>query len=207
MHSRREFLRLGVLAASALAWPAARARAASVKRPLAAADLGFLAAELELVRRQEWDATPPRTWLLREAGGFDRLTVHHAGALSHGESSRNAVGFALCGVLSEHEERNYGDIGYHFIVDGVGRVWEGRSLAYEGAHVSGQNEGNVGVMLLGNFEEQRPSARQLDTLGRLVNLLRGRFMIKRYRVYGHRDLGASACPGRYLYSHVVRMRV
>jgi N-acetylmuramoyl-L-alanine amidase len=194
------------MAAPALALPGGRAWAASVKRPLASVDLGFLAAEMELVRRQAWSRASPRTWLLREAGGFDRVTVHHAGHAAACGMSRDAVVAVMEGIVAEHEGRDYGDIGYHFVVDGAGRVWEGRNLAYEGAHVSCQNENNIGVMLLGNFEEQWPSAAHLDTLDRLVGLLRARYMIKRHRVYGHRDLGPSACPGRHLYPHVERLR-
>ena len=96
------------------------------------------------------------------------------------------------GVFASHTRRNYGDIGYHFVIDYAGTVWEGRSLAYEGAHVACQNERNIGVMLLGNFEEQAPSASQIATASRLLGLLQQRFRIKPHRIFGHRDLGQHA---------------
>ena len=97
-------------------------------------------------------------------------------------------------------------MGYHFVIDSVGRIWEARSLAYEGAHTSGQNEGNIGLMLLGNFEEQVPPAAQLQSLEHAVNRLRDRFRIKQHRVYGHRDLAQSLCPGKALYPLIKDLR-
>jgi N-acetyl-anhydromuramyl-L-alanine amidase AmpD len=85
------------------------------------------------------------------------------------------------------------------MLDYAGRVWEGRSLKYQGAHVSGQNPGNIGIVLLGNFEGQRPSAAQQANLTILVAELRSFFGISRRRVYGHRDLDSTLCPGRHLY--------
>ena len=91
-------------------------------------------------------------------------------------------------------------------MDYVGRVWEARSLAYEGAHVAGQNERNLGVMLLGNYEQQAPSVTQITSLEAVVQALRERYGIKRHRVYGHRDLGQSVCLGAHLYPHVEKLK-
>jgi len=110
-------------------------------------------------------------------------------------------------VFVTHTRRNYGDIGYHFVIDYTGTVWEGRSLAYEGAHVACQNERNIGVMVLGNFEDQAPSVSQVATVDLLIGLLQQRFRIKPHRIFGHRDLGHSVCPGKQLYTYVRQLRV
>ncbi|MBM4144219.1 MAG: N-acetylmuramoyl-L-alanine amidase [Lentisphaerae bacterium] len=206
MHTRRQFMWKGLGALALAAAGVRRAGAAAVKRPLDGLDLGALAGCVDLVRRSAWDGPPPKTWLLREAGQYDRLTVHHQGEWSNGATDRNAVEGVIRNVCAGHQARGYGDVGYHFVVDTAGRVWEGRSLAYEGAHVSGENERNLGIMLLGNFEEQRPAAAQVQALDLVTDCLREIFMIKRHRVYGHRDLNPSACPGRNLYGHVVDLR-
>jgi N-acetyl-anhydromuramyl-L-alanine amidase AmpD len=91
-------------------------------------------------------------------------------------------------------------------LDYAGRVWEGRSLVYEGAHVVCQNERNIGIMLLGNFEAQSPSPAQRESVKRLIALLRERYKIKPHRVFGHCDLGHSVCPGRHLYAFVRGIR-
>ena len=186
--------------------PVSRALAVIAKRPLPRVDLGFLGKHVPLVPRTAWADTPARPWLLRPAGGFDRLTIHHAGNGVESATSLDEVGWKLRGMLTAHTERRYGDLGYHFVVDYAGRAWEGRSLAYEGAHVSSQNAHNIGIVLQGNFELQSPSVQQVRTTRRVVALLRQRFMIKRHRIYGHRDIGHSVCPGRNMYRHVAVLR-
>lgn len=180
--------------------------AATAKRSPPFENLTFIESKMTLWRRSTWTDMVPKPWLMSGAGHYDRLTIHHAGETTNFNLDKNAVIRDLEGVLTEHVERHYGDIGYHFIIDYAGRVWEGRSLAYDGAHVSGQNDNNIAVMLLGNFEKQKPSAAQLASMKQLVELLREHFRIKRYRIYSHRDLGQSACPGRHLYAHVSRLR-
>jgi len=112
----------------------------------------------------------------------------------------------ISNVQGAHLALHYGDIAYHLIIDYAGRVWEGRSLAYEGAHTLNANEGNIGVMLLGNFEKQDPSAAQLATQANLVALLRHQYRIRASRVYGHRDLSPTICPGGRLYPYVAQLR-
>lgn len=179
---------------------------ATVKSPLPPVDLSFIESRIKLLRRSKWTDALPKTWILREAGHYDRLTLHHAGNSTNFNTAKNAVIHDLNGILAGHIERNYGDIGYHFIIDYAGRIWEGRLIAYEGAHVSGQNERNIAVMLLGNFEKQRPSLKQLSAMRQIVPLLCGHYGIKRHRIYGHRDLGPSVCPGKNLYPYVVKLK-
>ncbi len=201
--SRRCFLTSLLVGASGLL---AAPRSLFAAKRLSELSLSFLSSSLPLIRRSAWAKRRPLANRLKTAGFFSRLTVHHSGSLVLRHTDRRSVSADLNDVLDAHLRIRYGDIGYHFIVDYAGRVWEGRSLSRVGAHVSGENEGNIGVMLLGNFEKQKPSKAQVDTLGRLVSLLRGHFDIPARRVYGHRDIGASACPGRHLYPYVVAMK-
>lgn len=195
--TRRGFLAaLGALA-PLLAFPGrARAAAAAPRGPA-----------LTLVRRSEWSGFQPNTRRLREAVGFTRLTIHHEGNAVNVETAEEPIRYHLNGILEAHLERRYGDLAYHFVLDYAGRIWEGRSLLHQGAHVSGQNDDNIGVMLLGNFEEQDPSAAQVRALDKLVAILRKQYGIPRASVFGHCDIGASACPGRRLYEpYVVTLR-
>jgi hypothetical protein len=205
LFSRRQFLRTGALGAVGGLWSQA-VGAAVVKTPLREVSLAFLPAALTVIRRSDWRSAKPKAWLLREADGFDRVTVHHQGGQICRECAVNAVMADIDAVFAGHFTRRYGDIGYHFVIDYAGRVWEGRSLAYEGAHVENQNRGNIGVLLLGNYEAQAPSDAAVQALAALVHALRGQCGIKRHRVYGHRDLGASVCPGKQLYPYVGELR-
>ena len=204
--TRRAFIRAGALALPGLTLGPAGVLAATVKRALPSVDLTFISSKLTLVRREEWTDTKPRPWLLREAGSFDRLTIHHAGLAVNKHTVKNAVINDLENILAGHLEKDYADIGYHLVIDFAGRVWEGRSLAYEGAHVAGHNEENIAVMLLGNFEKQEASKEQVSTMVELIPVLRKQYNIKPHRVYGHRDLGPSVCPGKNVYPHLTKLK-
>ena len=49
-------------------------------------------------------------------------------------------------------ERGWTDIGYHFVIDPAGTIYEGRDIRVRGAHVEGANTGKVGLLLLGDFQ-------------------------------------------------------
>lgn len=178
------------------------AHAAMSKTSLPEADLGFLPAKLPFKRRSVWTKQVPKPWILKPSAVFDRITVHHTGTEFDQGASEGVVISAIEAICSEHKTRGYGDIGYHFVIDPSGTVWEARSVAYEGAHVSGQNESNLGIVILGNFEVQEPSKKQKDVLLTLIKALRDKFQVKRHRIFGHRDLGKSLCPGKNLYEFV-----
>ncbi len=203
--SRRDALRLTLGAGLAACLPSAvQAIPSRSLRP--AAILNAIASQLTLIPRASWDRTPPNRTRLNPSGRYSRITVHHEGNSPFYATSHSHVARELRTILGAHRNRRYGDIAYHLVVDYTGRVWEGRSLSYEGAHVLSNNEGNIGVLLLGNFERQRPSSAQIAALHDLTCVLRGVCGISRTRVYGHRDLSPSVCPGRQLYPYVHQLR-
>jgi hypothetical protein len=204
VQTRRDFIKKGLVAVPGFVI-ATRSWGAITEFSLPSMDLDFIQSKMKLVRRWEWARTPLKTQLLKDAGTYDRLTVHHSGSVVE-DASDQPVAEHLEGIVAGHIERGYGDVGYHFMIDRSGCVWEGRSLTHEGAHVFGQNERNIGVMLLGNFEKQQPTQKQTASLEEIVPLLCERYRIKRQRVYGHCDLSPSICPGRNLYSYVVKLR-
>jgi hypothetical protein len=115
--------------------------------------------------------------------------------------------------------RGWGDIGYHFIIDPLGNVYEGRSGGdrVTGAHVAWNNEGSIGVALMGNYNSIDLGARSLNgVVNTLVYLSkkynldpegRGSFRGKDLpNIIGHRDLSATACPGDNLYTKLPQIR-
>ena len=164
-----------------------------------------------LASRAAWGArSPDRSNLTVNRNPWTRLTVHHTAMHSStlGRVSPGEIGQAIQGIQRQHMvDRGFGDIGYHFLVDPRGGIWAGRDLTYQGAHALGSNNiANLGICLLGNFEDERPTAAALSALERLVNDLRERYGIPRNRVYGHRDFTSTACPGRNLMAWVRRYK-
>jgi len=200
--TRRAFLRTLGCAVPVLAVPSLSLANATVP----ADSLHFLRNLVDFHPRGEWTSIPPRSGMLRSASGFYRITVHHEGNGINCHLAACDVAKDLENILGAHQKRQFGDIGYHLVIDRSGRVWEARSPTYLGAHVSRENEGNLGIMLMGNFERQRPSELQLNALFTVAPALCSAFGMGDRCIYGHRDLGHTACPGKHLYSYVARMK-
>ena len=119
------------------------------------------------------------------------------------------------------EQRKYKDgIGYHFLIgNGKGDGTPDGRLEYtsrwmkqtSGAHADvvkplptledfpgryAYNQYGIGVVLVGNFNEGRPTRKQMDTLTDTVQVLCDRFRVPLTRVYLHGDLEATDCPGK-----------
>ena len=110
--------------------------------------------------------------------------------------------------------RGWSDIGYQFLLDRSGNLYQGRPFLDEradladapalalGAHVGGFNTGNIGVCMLGCYHPpEGPSCRQtippaaLDSLVGVLAFLSERYGVPPDRIRGHRDFSATACPG------------
>ncbi len=161
-----------------------------------------------LQRRSAWaGASHPEAGASTPSGGvYRRVTVHHDGTHPFTSLQRGDVVRELRRIFVAHQQRRYFDIGYHFAVDRAGGLWEGRPLRYQGAHVRAENPKNIGILLLGNFERQRPAAAQWQALWELTAVLCGHYGIRARQVLGHRDLAQTHCPGRYAYPLLSELR-
>lgn len=107
----------------------------------------------------------------------------------------------------QHRDQGWGGLGYHETIDDYGRLYIGpRGMGrLKGAHVGGENTGNYGLLVHGNYETDEPTEKALQALkwrihhGHEVGLLD----LRGVPVKGHRDWpppgGNTACPGRHLY--------
>ncbi|MGX1883334.1 FG-GAP-like repeat-containing protein [Streptomyces sp. NPDC055287] len=125
------------------------------------------------------------------------------------------------------------DIGYNFLVDKCGQIFEGREggadLPVLGAHTFGFNSYSTGIALLGNFETGRPTQTALDSAARVAAWKLGQYGVSptgtvtleaaadtgKYTkgqkatlntVSGHRDGFATVCPGANLHSKLPAIR-
>jgi hypothetical protein len=94
-------------------------------------------------------------------------------------------------------------IGYHRVITPDGTVWGDLALDEVGIHnATGaiNNMNSIGISLVGNFELNVPTKAQLDTLVKLIREMKNQFpTIQRKNIVGHRDMKATACPGKNLY--------
>lgn len=137
-----------------------------------------------------------------------RITVHHTDG-RQAMSSQAAID-ELRFIQNFHQNgRGWIDIGYHFLIDGSGQIWEGRPAVAVGAHVGNRNEGNIGISLMGDFQppkSQRPTPAQIKSLVKLLCWLTLTYDIPTANILGHRDQKQTDCPGRNLYSLLNKIR-
>ncbi len=151
-----------------------------------------------LVPRSRWTSKPPRS-NSRPMGRVTRITIHHTA--EHGKVATLPDIEGVRRIENYHREgRKWCAIGYHYLIGKDGRVYEGRPAKLQGAHVLSENENNIGISMMGDWDKKLPSARQLSALKAFLEDTRDRFKVPKSRVYGHRDLNRSVCPGQALHS-------
>ncbi len=167
-----------------------------------------LASLLGALPRSRWATAAPITARLDPLGqtNIEHITVHHEGSSAVHFDGLAQVQRRLDSIRLGHLSRAFGDIGYHFVIDRAGRVWEGRSLTYQGAHVKDHNYHNLGVMALGNFDEQSPTQAQLDRLVTVIKTARATCNVPLSRLHTHQELGPTRCPGLSLQRFMVNIR-
>jgi hypothetical protein len=152
--------------------------------------------------RSAWGARAPRGCSSNSAKS--RIAIHHTvtGRTLNGSYTRQ-----LRQIQSFHmDSRGYCDTGYHFLVTADGSRWEARPIGYLGAHVGGQNTGNVGISLVGCFHPSgcsglggtTPPEAMINGAARIVRRVARHygFAIDAAHVKGHRQwAGGTSCPG------------
>jgi hypothetical protein len=152
-----------------------------------------------VIPRSEWARGEPVAPRMTVADRpFTRITIHHDGMDTFTTTDRGSAAARLEQIRNAHLNRPgepFGDIGYHYLIDPAGRVWAGRPLKWQGAHVAKKNAGNLGICCLGNFQQQRPSEAQVAALDRFVVSQMQRYSVPTSQVFTHRELGSTVCPG------------
>lgn len=161
-----------------------------------------------VIARTNWTREQPRWKLSRPMNGVGLITVHHDALNASGMRGYGSSVQRLNSVRRSHLDRGptWVDIGYHYIIDPEGRVWEGRPVSIEGAHVANTNDHNLGIMCMGNFNEHRPTQAQLNTLDSFVAAQMRAYRVPMARVYTHQEIGKSECPGRNLQNYMNQTR-
>lgn len=164
-----------------------------------------------IISREEWGAAPPNGDYSNHPY-FDKLTLHHAACcgaenIQEGmEAVRNIQDFHING-------RGWTDIGYHFLVDRAGNIYQGRPETVLGAHVGGANTGNIGVCLLGCYHPPEANCDQIMTLTSRDSIVKLFAWISQTYgqdpnvLLGHRDYyGTTSCPGDNVWPYLSGIR-
>ncbi len=162
----------------------------------------------------------------RDASSLRYFEVH-AGFVHHtvnaNDYSRAEVPGILRSIYAYHtKSRGWSDVGYNFLVDRFGRIWEGRYGGVDrpvvGAHTLGYNDDAFAMSAIGNFELVQPPQVMIEAYAALFAWklsLHGvtatstrQFVGSRnfQAINGHRDAASTACPGKYLYAKVPEIR-
>ena len=115
----------------------------------------------------------------------------------HCTATKAGKHFDVNDVRRWHLQRNFRDIGYHFLVLLEGTVQQGRPVAEIGAHCTGHNTCSIGVCNVGGIAASgRPAdtrtPQQRQALRNLLTDLKRQF--PKAVIHGHRDFANKACP-------------
>ncbi len=163
-----------------------------------------------IIARAEWGALPPNHDAENEAGVttnpvesawyiytkpldeiYNTVVIHHSDTLLFANET-------MPSLQRLHLDVNkWADVAYHYAIDNKGNIYEGRAIHVRGASVAGHNTGVIGVVVMGNFEIDRPLDIQLSELQNLINWLTSVYTLS--HLAGHGEFNPeSVCPGRNL---------
>jgi len=136
---------------------------------------------------------PPRDWT--------SMVLHHTGTQQGDVTSIDQAHLQR----TDDEGRPWLGIGYHFLI-GNGRGMDDGQIEptfrwrrqLQGAHagVTNYNEQGIGICLVGDFESEPPTERQVEAVESLIGTLSERFGISATNMVRHSDISDTLCPGR-----------
>ncbi len=161
-----------------------------------------------VIARSQWTRMGvARPSEINPMNGISRITIHHDGMNAFTSQQRDDAARRLEQVRMSHAAvRGWADIGYHYIIDPAGRVWEGRNIRYQGAHVKDQNEHNLGIMCMGNYNLQKPTSLMLATLDSFVASQMRQYGVSMANVRTHRERAPTECPGNAMQAYINQTR-
>lgn len=211
--------------------PNARAAGFALAKPTLPAGPG----QPPIIARSAWGRSRARPAVPPSYGAVRMAFVHHTDGLN-GYSAAQVPSIIYAIYLYHRYSNGWNDIGYNFVIDDFGRIWEARAggidLPVVGAQAGGYNLESTGAAILGTFTSVLPSAAALEALERLLAWKlslhgvpsSGRVRVEvdpsdafytpfspgqviwLPRVAGHRQGCTTACPGNALFARLPRVR-
>jgi len=175
-----------------------------------------------VITRLQWGARPFQGEM-RALGTVRQIVVHHAAGYGAATRQEGARQVAALQKLHQGPLCNCPDIGYHFVVDAGGHIYQGRpyfqgdTLAElpqfaMGNHVLNVDSHKLGICLLGCFHAEggecsdTPTPEALQGLEELLGFLCRGYGVRPPDILTHRDFVATSCPGEKLYVALGQLR-
>ena len=170
-----------------------------------------------IISRSSWGAKKNTYCDSPRTGNETRGVVVHHTAGSNSYSASQSAGIVRATQAYHMKGRDWCDIGYNFLVDKYGRIFEGRvggvDRAVRGAHAGDKsvNTYTMGVSMMGTYTSSAPSAATKDAMVKLIGWrlgttfhpATGKYKVGSYslnRIAGHRNVVGTACPGNAAYA-------
>jgi hypothetical protein len=163
---------------------------------------------IRVYTREDWGAQPPRM-AYSDLGPIRSVVIHHGGPVGAPRRTKAAASQTCRDWQAYHQNTNrWSDIGYHYLVDARGRLYEGRPPDKLGAHVLAQNTGRVGINFMQDGRYYGLTFLQKRTLRKLFRHGHNRLGLpalknlanhpgSEWGVFGHREVPGQSteCPG------------
>lgn len=139
-------------------------------------------------------------------------SIHHGGEVGAPRMTFSAARATVREWQAYHQGKGWSDIGYHFLVDGVGRLYQGRPVGAVPAAVEGHNTGSIAICFMQDGDRHKLNAAQRRTLKVLFEHgvpAWGIPALRRLTVKGHNEFSghhSNACPGRRILAQLKRRR-
>ncbi|SDY15505.1 N-acetylmuramoyl-L-alanine amidase [Micromonospora pattaloongensis] len=185
-----------------------------------------------MVTRAGWGANEAITRPAEYRKEVKAVFVHHtAGSNTYNCSESASI---IRAIQTYHVQTNgWEDIGYNFLVDKCGTLFEGHAGGIDkpvlGAHTLGFNTDTTGIAVLGTYIDAGVNTAVQDAIASLAayklglygydpagkvmmtaGLSNGKFnqgdRVEMFRISGHRDGYATECPGEALYRQLPTIR-
>jgi len=166
------------------------------------------------------------TWPIQTTSNVEKFAVHHTDTEIRdvtGDGFVNSEDYRAIvrSIYQYHTKtRGWGDIGYNYLIDPLGNIYEGRSGGDKsiGAHALCFNPESIGIAMIGNYENEPVSEAAFEAVSQLIGqksklynidpLASGEFRgLYLDNVYAHKDVRATSCPGEALYSQLDHIRL
>lgn len=116
--------------------------------------------------------------------------------IMHCSKSSPSSAYGFDEIKRDHLAKGWTNIGYHFVIDGSGKIHIGRPLEIIGAHCYGHNSDSIGICIIGGNDwrfDFKPD--QIQAAHMLVGSLRRIFNIQISDILGHNELDPlTKCP-------------